>query len=263
MQKVILGAFLCCLFFFSCNKDKVIDNYQSPDPMHDYYPLHIGDWRIYEVDSIVLRQTLGGAIAKDTSLSLVKEEVVDTFRNLSGELIFRIERFSKPRDNSQVWSNPTVVGKSIQDNKAIHLENNKQFIQMPFPPTLYTSWRGNSAFDAYQDVEVAGNTIQMFAPEWDYFIIDNNAQLTINQQNFDSLLLIQEVSPNLDKIFGEDFYLFNRYQHSVAYYKKGLGLVYKEQDFFESNTNVQTTAPWIDQADRGFSFRKRLIDWNH
>ena len=73
----------------SCSKDKKsTSDFLSPD---NYYPLKIGVWHIYNVDSISYND-FTDPVTIDSISYQVKEELTDTFFDLEGNLSYEITR---------------------------------------------------------------------------------------------------------------------------------------------------------------------------
>lgn len=248
MQKILFILFGSMLLF-TCNKAPVIEDFQLPVIQHKYYPLAVGDWAVYEVDSIIFSPGLTG-IDKDTSFRLIKEEVIDTFRNLTGHLVYRIERQSKPR-NATNWQDTKVFTKRIQNNKALHTEDNIQYTKFIFPLEVFNSWDGNNAFSPDTKIPVGNESMSIFRVNWDYTIKNTNDTLRFQGEQFKDLLFVEEIN----------HYSVTESRYSTAYYKKNRGLVYQEQRMYDRISGNNILPLSHKTAEIGFILKKRLVDW--
>ena len=87
MQKLV-GLLLISVILFSCSKDGEPIQLKSAS---DYYPLKLGAWHVYDVDSISYND-FTTPVTIDSISYQVKEELTDTFYDLEGSLSYEITR---------------------------------------------------------------------------------------------------------------------------------------------------------------------------
>ena len=254
----LLAAFLSSGLFWTCSKIP-----QAPyDPaelaeQHRYYPLEIGKFLEYHVDSIVYDFAPGGGILRDSVRCWVKEEVVDTFRDQTGLLVYRIERYERKHD-SLPWQIKNVISASRMGTQAIRTENNLRFLKLVFPYNRFTNWDGNLWIDQYLEIEIAGERIRPFV-NWNYEVDSLDIPAQIGAFAFDSVLVVTEVD--------ETNAIERRLSRSK--YAKNIGLVYREQWILDSQYCNQIPPPadclsksWLEKAETGYILRQVLINHN-
>jgi hypothetical protein len=248
-----------CLFVIVACSDPVTAPYEPLDvaAQQAYFPLEIGKFTEYRVDSIVYDFGPGGSTVRDSTLVYVREEIADTIRDNSGELLFVLER-SERRSDTLPWTVRQVWSASRNATQAIRSENNLRFLRLVFPFDDRTRWNGNLWIDPYQSVEIAGELIQPFV-NWNYRVDAYDFPAQVGAFSFDSVLVVTEV----DQTNAIERRL------SRAWYAKHIGLVRREQQILDSQYCNQIPAPadclskpWTEKAQKGYLLHQVLLNHN-
>lgn len=183
-------------FFSSCKKDKPAS---SPDLGYAYFPLRIGSWIIYDVDSVVHDDF------KDTVFTYnyqVKELIESKYTDNAGKEIYRVERYKRntPQDT---WVISDVWASHINASRAEKFEENTWYVKLIFPVKENAKWNGNS-FNSMDEME--------------YEYTEVNASASMNGNSFDSVLTVLQADElnAISKLFSEEKYAVN------------VGLIYRE-----------------------------------
>lgn len=248
-----LGAFVL-FFLFSCD-----GNISEPpqDKAYEYYPLKVGSYQVYQVDSVIFDPGIGGIEKEYISLQ-VKEVVVDTFRDETNVLMYKTERFERPDANHQ-WEIQSVFARGKDTDQAILVEENLRFIKFLFPPKEFKRWDGNVHFDEFLTVEIAGEPVQIYK-SWEYEMLDVGQPLTQEPFQFDETTTV--VNSDHENLI--------EYRYAVEKYARGVGLVYRELkildtqcvDCCNSDFSACENTPWEEKAEAGFILTQKLIDYN-
>ena len=127
---------------------------------------------------------------------------------------------------------------------------------MVFPLRDDQNWDGHANFNQYREIEVGGQPIQIFA-DWNYRYLQISGNATFNDQVYNDIALVE----------GADYEnLLNR-RLSLEAYARGLGLVYRELEVFETqcqvccngDTGACLDLPWLEKAEGGFIIKQRLV----
>lgn len=123
--------------FIGCSSDN--DGVITPNLNHNYAGLAVGNFVIYDVDSIFFNDFDSSV---DTFQFQIKEKIESQFIDLEGDESFRIERFKKTSDSTgfvlvDVW-NSKLVTTNFQK-----VEENVRFIKLTFPIRMNNTWNGN------------------------------------------------------------------------------------------------------------------------
>ncbi len=251
MMKTLLplSSLLLLLCLFSCNKREI----EAPSVKfgYEYYPLEVGQFWEYEVDSIIYRPAIGG-IRSDTFYSFLLEQVVDTFRDNTGLLNYRVEQFTR-RNKDVSWQVRNVFTLSRNQTQAFRVEDNLRFLKMVFPPRSNRQWPGTNYFDEFTQVIVGGNTLQAFKG-WESTILEDNAPWSYGDLSFDEVLKIQIA----------DFNTLIERREGEEYYAQDVGLVYKSLYIFDTQCQICCNGDcgdleWEDRVEQGFQIEQRLI----
>ncbi len=252
-----ISIFTLIIFIVITACKKVSDPFQVEKEL-DYYPLEVGNYIVYEVDSIIYNPT--GIKVVDTTKTFFREEIVDTLQDNEGNTLFKIEKFEKKDWNSE-WAVSKVLSASVIDNQAFRTEDNLKFMPLVFPLRENKSWNGNVFFDPLQTVVIAGETLEMFKDWSSHRMRDIGEPESIGNLNFDEVLTVNASNSTSNKIE------FRSWQEKYA---KGIGLVYKEVWVLDTqcegccNGDFITCdlLPWEEKAEKGFILRQWILEHN-
>lgn len=175
MKRLIYIAAGIVLLASACKKDKA----EPRDLGYDYFPVEIGKYIIYDVDSIFIDEPVN---INDTFHYQIKEVIADEFIDNEGNLAQRIERFRRPND-STAWVIKDVWASNRLSQSAQRVEENVRIIRMAFPVREGQFWDANE-FNPQQPRPLTYE--------------DVDRERTVNGQYFDSTLkTVTTLLPNL------------------------------------------------------------------
>ncbi len=242
----LLAGILCFCSVLSCDSEP--DNFSIEQGV-EYYPLAVGKYWIYEVDSTIFDPTGDSMVI--FSKTLVKEEITDTLLDNEGNVSFRYERFERAADTLP-WQIRKVFTATMDGNQAIRTEDNLRFIKMTFPLKENAHWNGNAHFDPSLIVTVAGESLEMFK-SWDYQVEELGISDAIGTFSFEHVTVIQESdAENLIEL-----------RKSISKYAKDVGLVYRELWILDTQCiEACTGQSWEEKAEKGFILRQTILEYN-
>ncbi len=236
---------IIALFLVGCSSEEELPT-SSTDFHYDYFPLSVGNTRIYQVDSTIF-DPQGTGTAVTTSSGQLKEIIADTFKDQSGDLAYRVEVYYR-RYDTLPWSffrNKLVVRRTSQLEV---LDNNQRFIKLIFPPEEGITWDGNAFIDDQLLIEIAGEPIQVFK-NWSYAVTAITPEETINGKSYSNVLNVQLANDeNLIEL-----------RRGTEKYAKGIGLVYRSLQILDTQ-QLEPSLTWDEKAERGFITTLCLID---
>jgi len=242
------------LFIASCGPDSNPEDLDL-DYGYEYFPLEIGKFMEYRLDSIIYDTTSIG-VTRDTNVWFAREEVVDTFRDLSNELNFRIER-SQRQSAAEPWEIESVYAAILLDDQAIRIEDNFRFIKMVFPLSEGDIWDGNIFIDDETIITIAGESVEVFK-SWSYELDELDEQAIVNNMPYDSVMTIFQANnqegpdPNLIEL-----------RFSKEQYAKNIGLISREMRILDTQCIADCIGQsWEEKAQKGFILIQTLIDHN-
>ncbi|MRX48464.1 hypothetical protein [Pedobacter puniceum] len=191
------------MLVLSCTKEK---NAAPKSFQYEYYPLAKTKVWVYDVDSTHYNNFNNSV----TNFQFqIKDSIADFFIGLSGDTIFRVERYKK-QNNSNTW----VFQKSIARSKSIRAAeetlDNQTFVRLIFPPEFGAQWNGNSR-----------NNIG----EQSYTITDFEVAKEVNGTSYPSTLTVTQIDEN--NLIREEF--------ATETYAKEIGLINKEVKAIDKN----------------------------
>ena len=246
-----LGFFLfpiavLAALFPACKTEE--DDFEQ-DYGYEYFPLEIGKFIVYEVDSTIFDPTADTMVF--STKTFVKEEIVDTLLDNLGNVLYRTER-SQRKAEGQPWQIQKVLTQSIQANQAIRTEDNLRFIKLAFPLRQNNGWDGLVHIDPGLIVIVAGESIEAFKG-WDYRIESVGEPDTVGLFQLNEVATLREAdSENLIEL-----------RVSREKYAKGIGLVYREQWILDTQCIDDCIGQtWEEKAEKGFILKQTIISHN-
>ncbi|MFN0215342.1 MAG: hypothetical protein ACKVT2_13885 [Saprospiraceae bacterium] len=233
----------------------------SPIPddafQYDYFPLELGKYLTYQLDSIVYDFASDGSTIQHVTRTFANEIVVDTIRDQSGVLLYVIERYELKALNGP-WIFKNIITASRSATQAVRTEDNLRFLKLVFPMNRRSNWDGNIWIDENREIEIAGERMRPFI-NWGYEVDSINVPALVSQFSMDSTLLVTEA---------DDSNIVER-RYSRARYAKHIGLVWKEQWILDSQYCNQfpvpadcESRPWEQKAEKGYILRQTLIGFN-
>jgi len=218
----------------------------------NFYPLEIGKYWEYQLDSVTY--AIGGSIQKST-VSYIREEVVDTYVDVTGDSIARIDKYWK-RNLSDNWEIQKAFTATISGNQAIRTEDNLRLIKMVLPPSVGSRWDGNTFIDPFQDFVIGGSgggEIVKIYKDWDDAeVTERQATGTVNGVSYNDLVTV---------ILTDSESIIER-RYAKEQYAKDVGLVYADYMILDTQCNGCDDKPWLEKAEQGFTLKQVLLDHN-
>jgi hypothetical protein len=237
------------LFLFFCLACSPNETEMLPKMGAAYYPLAIGKSITYQIDSIIY-DTISQNVKIDTYRLQAKEVLKDTFRNILGQLMYRIERFER-KTATEPWDIKNVFAAQLNDNQAIRLENNLIFLKFPIPVFEKQTWDGNVLIDAGLKITVAGETIEPFSKKWTFSTESLGKAETIDNKNFTDVLTVKAQT---------DPKILTEWRYQLEKYAKGVGLVYREVKILDTQ-RLDANIAWEKKASKGYILRMTVLSY--
>lgn len=182
----------------------------------EYYPLQIGKYITYRLDSTVY---VNLNTKKEVHTYIVQDWVDAEITDNLGRKAYRIRRMMQLKTDTTQWVDNAVfvvtpLGKSME-----YVDNNLRFIKLQEPIRDDFTWRGNSYINSFSDQDL------QYLDNWEYFYENTNQPFTLGSKTFPETVLVNqrdEVINNPD----DKTTIFSVNQSSEVY-AKGIGLIYK------------------------------------
>lgn len=258
-----LGLLLTAL---ACSNQQELETVEV-DMGYGYFPLQIGRSWTYTVDSVVFVPQIGG-ILQDSSRTLVRELLVDTTTSLTGERLYRGERYERKSDTLP-WQFRKVFTLSRNERQAIRQEDNVRVVVLPFPNSRNAVWFPDAYFDDNTFFPVAGESVAVFI-DWRAAVVDRGMSFVLGDSTIEETLLVENLN----------FENENNWREVKEIYARGIGLVERQwrildleacrsccdldgdgEAFLIEETDLCDSLTPTGRAQRGFILHQRLIDY--
>lgn len=245
MRKIFLLTIIITATIFSACK-KSSEELQVP-PVGDYYPLAVGKYVTYNLDSTIFIN-FG---TKDTVIKYqVKHQVDALITDNLGRPAYRIIRYIR-KTAANAWV-PDNTFMAVPTEFAVEfVENNMRFLKMKAPVRNGFAWKGNTYIDTY-----SLNSNVKYLDDWDYTYDSLNTKITLGALTVDSTLKIAQ----RDEVIGNpaDLNSYSEINYGAEKYGKGIGLVYRNFLHIE----YQPPRPGVGGYKQGYGVTMTMIDHN-
>jgi hypothetical protein len=242
----LLGIFLTLLN--SCVKTETQEPVVAQGP--SYFALRVGKSLTYHTDSILFDPS-SGVVKRDTTYWEIRENFTDTFKNISGETVYRIERWQRRRTGQDsTWREAGVFSAFESDKKAIRTEGHLRYIKFPFLLAEKLSWNGNVFNNDTARINIKGQDLELFVKTWTFSVQGLGKPEKIGNKNYDQILTVKsEIDP---RILTEKRYTLEKYAPNV-------GLVFKEEFILNTQELVENKT-WHQKGQKGYIMRQQLVN---
>lgn len=184
----------------------------------EYYPLEIGKYILYDVDSTYWDDFLREEIPIRWQM---RYECVDTFRDHENRLSYIVNVYRRPAA-TYPFEIDNVIHVTPTEKHVEFYQKNIGFIAMVFPVANGKSWNGLALINTDKTKHPAFKSTK-----WNYHYEDVDKKYFNGIENFESTITIMQIdeqinNPDVDStVYAEKIY-------GKEIYAKDVGLVYKE-----------------------------------
>ena len=256
MQNIYVITALYLALLVACTEDKI--EIPNTDVGYTYFPLEIGKYREYRMDSVLYDIRSPGEPSGRMVTGYIREVLVDTFTNAEQLLVYKWASFKRATLDLP-WQQTGFVLEQRTASRALRTEDHLTFIKLVFPVGVDKIWEGHSFFDEELTIFVEGEPFQIFKGWGQYTITHTDLTLDVSGVHFTDVLRVLEAQSEsvLDL------------RESESFYAKDVGLIKRIQRFYDVECNQTVQDPchtpgtsWEDDAERGFSLTQELIRYN-
>lgn len=187
---------------------------------HKYFPLRVGSWHLYQVDSTYWDDFTGQMYEYRF---YVLEVVESQFTDAEGKPAYRLERFYRNNDTTS-WQLRDVWFFNVSSSMVQRVEENIRYIKLIFPVKEGARWDGNAmnylGTETYTYVNVHKPfTIDTYSGSTILSSLYNSAQQDFTFKNFSTDSSVTVMHSNQTTLIDEDI----RYEVYAAH----VGMIYK------------------------------------
>ncbi|HEY8733871.1 MAG TPA: hypothetical protein VIL90_04850 [Puia sp.] len=200
------------LLVWSCKKNNPL----VTDGSSDYYPMHVGNYIIYRMDS--LKYINVGS--QDTLISYHAKEVVDdSITDNLGRLSYRVIRYLSDTTETSEWVPSIAYLVTPLKGSVEVVENNLRFIKLVTPVQDGISWLGNSYIDTRSD-----NSPVPYMDGWNYVYANTGLPFDVLAGTVPVTVTVNEAN----EISGLGDSSYTQTVYSAEVYGKNIGCIYKK-----------------------------------
>ncbi|MEO7925755.1 MAG: hypothetical protein ABIR93_03415 [Saprospiraceae bacterium] len=235
------------------------DKIETPADNHslEYFPLNLGKFITYSVDSIVFDDVAGGN-KKDTVSFQIKEEVVSYQIDLAGDTIFYLHRFRRSTSEDP-WLITDLWTANRSTVEASRTEENLKFRKMTFPLRSGKRWSATT-YIPFSTTVVIGTEMMQPYQEWESKVLDFDVSGQVGIFSFEAGQLMHISQSDTDD--GS----MKRFEQEV--YARNIGLVSRTDSLLDSRClTLGYFEPcfdetWLEKAGKGYILSQVMIDHN-
>lgn len=241
---LLVLAVLSLVTASSCKKETESGRFY-PEATRGYFPLQIGRYVVYDVDSITWNDF--DCTRKERHLNM-RYTVADTFTDNAGRPSYRIDVHQRVADTG-VWRVSTVLYVTPTATGLQTVMNNRRMEKMVFPVQEGKTWLGNNAIDLNEPE----NT---FYEGWVYQYVDFLKPYDNGRVKFENTVTVYQANDSLNNpetlpaAYAERTFSREVYGYDV-------GMIYREFTHWTYDPGNAATA-----CRKGFSVVMRATDHN-
>ncbi len=243
------------LLFSSCDNEGTLQ--PGVANSETYFPLQVGHFIEYQVDSIVFDDAPGGN-KKDTVSFQLREEIASFNVSTTGDTSYYLHR--SRRDNEmQSWQLTDVWATGYDENSANRIEENLIFRKMTMPLYAGQRWIATAYINPQTKVQIGTEIVQPYE-YWDSRVqsIDESGSAGTFMFSVGNVMQVRQVD--------SDDELMKRFVHET--YVRDIGLVARVDTILESRCielgdfGPCIGKPWTQHASKGYILSQVMIAHN-
>jgi len=224
MRKIFIPALafllLSVTLFTSCKKDD--EDLSAMDQGQLFFPLEVGKYIVYDVDSTIWNDSLKAEIHHRCQL---RYDVVDSFFNTEGQVSYRIDVLSRPTELDP-YVPDDVVYATRTSNRLILTQKSFKYIKLVFPVSNGTSWDGNAMIPLADS-----DNVQFDNPNWVYTYSNFDEVYRPGNNVYEHTVTVNEIDDRLnDPEADSTQYAYQNFSREVYAYH--VGLIYRERVYW-------------------------------
>lgn len=208
----ILSLFL--FINFACTKqDETLDS----EKISDYYPLKVGKYITYKLDSTVY---LSLGTKKETRNYIIQDKIDSIITDNLGRPSYKIKRLIRSKTDTTKWLDQTSYLVTPDSMRVEMVQNNQRYIKMIEPIRDEFGWNAHVYINtiSFPDLQ--------YLDQWRYEYQNVRKPQQYNSLSFPETITIRQRNDSLGNPSNKSFYFEVNVAKEV--YAKKVGLVYKE-----------------------------------
>lgn len=251
LAPITIGVLALTTALTSCKKDN--EDLSGLSTGEGYYPLEIGKYVLYNVDSTYWDDFLRTELVYT---SQVRYQTADTFRNAAGELSYKIDVFQRKQTTDSFELREVFY--ATRTNNSIEVnQKNLTFIKLVFPVLDGKTWNGNAKVPISDQMY----SQEFDNPNWLYTYHKADRPFDPGNNNYEHTVTVNQIddqfnNPDVDS----SAYAYRNYSQEV--YALNVGLVYRERIYWVFQPKSPDGQSGGSGYRKGYGVRMRAIENN-
>jgi len=256
MRKILLVLFVIPVVFHlqSCTKETGED-LSELSLGYNFYPLEVGKYILYNVDSIYWDDFLKAEIHHRSQM---RYECVDSFLNGEGEVSYVINVTERETPTSPFVPSD-VIHATISNNRLITTQSNLDIIQLTFPIENGKTWNGLAMLPLEEHATSFPERFQ--DPEYVFEYSNFDEEYDPGNQYYKHTVTVNHIDQELNNP-EEDSTAYAYKNYSKEVYAYNVGLIYREIVYWTFQPKGPAGQSGGSGYRKGFGVTMRAIDNN-
>lgn len=208
---IFIALFLTAI---ACEKESKLF---KTEKIKDYYPLVIGKFITYKLDSTVY---LNLGTKKEIRTYLVQDKIDAVITDNLGRPSFKVKRTIRSKVDTTKWMDLMSYLVTYDSTRLEVVQDNQRYLKLVEPITNGFNWKGN-AF-----INTAGIPAIQYLEDWLYTYEKVRRPFTANGISYTETVTVNQRSDTSGKPSDKNFYF--EINHSKEVYSKSIGLIFKD-----------------------------------
>lgn len=215
MRRIHYTIFIALyLTAIACEKESEVF---KTEKIKDYYPLVIGKFITYKLDSTVY---LNLGTKKEVRTYLVQDKIDAVITDNLGRPSFKVKRTIRSKVDTTKWMDLMSYLVTYDSTRLEVVQDNQRYLKLVEPITNGFNWKGN-AF-----INTAGIPAIQYLEDWLYTYEKVRRPFTANGISYTETVTVNQRSDTSGKPSDKNFYF--EINHSKEVYSKSIGLIFKD-----------------------------------
>ncbi len=231
------------------------NNYPYPDDSLEYFPLRVGSYVAYQVDSILFDDAPGGN-RKDTVSFQLKEEIASANVAPAGDTVYYLHRYRRTNEGDP-WVLTDVWTATRTTAEALRTEENLKFRKLSFPLRYGKRWNPTAYINPNTSVHIGTENVKPFEG-WEAEVLSYDRSAIAGNFSFpEGQAMVVSQTDTDDGVM-------KRYMQET--YVRHIGLVARHDEILDSRCiDLGDFGPclgkaWEEHASKGYILSLTLID---
>ena len=214
LRRLITILVLTFTLFSACQKET--ETFRS-EKIRDYYPLKIGKFITYKLDSTVY-VNLG--TVKEVRSYIIQDKIDALISDNLGRPSYKVRRYIRSKTDSTKWNDLGSYLVTYDSTQLDVVQDNLRFIKLKEPISKGFNWKGNAYINTLTTPEL------QYLNDWEYEYEQVRRPFTINGISYTETVTVNQRNDSLGSPGNKKFYYEIIFSKEV--YAKSIGLIYKE-----------------------------------